>query len=286
MATYSIDFEATPNSDDVQAVRDGLSAYNVKRVPNLLDLPDDEIAIFVRDEQGTIQGGIVGEMDWGMMYVDLLWLNDRLRGKQLGKALLHTMEQQTLKLGVPHIYLMTTEFQALSFYQHMGYDLFGTIMNRPHGYAYYYLRKMNIQPSDVSYALTVTHMPPRADIRVVNRGLRDYCEAYVDCTSQMLTGFIRRYDGQIMGGIVGSTYWDWYDLRYLWVSEELRHQGYGKYLLNLAEIECRQRGVTGIVCDTADFQALVFYQMQGFEIFATMPDRPPGHESYFLKKLL
>ena len=138
----------------------------------------------------------------------------------------------------------------------------------------------------MTYDVTVIHQPDKTDVRSVNRGLREYCEQFVDCTSQTLTGFMRRDDGVIMGGIIGSTYWDWFDMRYLWVNEALRHQGYGKYLLQLAEVECRQRGVIGIVCDTADFQALVFYQMQGYEIFATMPERPPGHESYFLKKLL
>lgn len=284
--SYTITFTDSPSPDDVRTMRAGLRAYNVKQEPALLDLPSGEFAIFLRDKRQQIQGGIVAEIDWGMMYVDLLWLDDSLRGKNLGKALLATIEQTTLKLGLSHIYLMTTEFQALKFYQHLGYELFGTLMNRPHGYAYYYLRKMTIEPDDTDYGLTLIENPTANDKRQVIYGLRDYCERFVDCTAQRLAGFIYDDDGIIRGGIFGSTYWDWFDLRYLWVDESLHGQGYGKKLLAQAEAESRKRGMSGIVCDTADFQALPFYQSQGFEVFGTMPNRPPNHTSYYVKKLL
>lgn len=270
----------------MQAVRDGLVAYNVGKVPKLLTYPHDDLAVFLRDAQGDIQGGIFAEMDWGMVYVDLLWVSESLRGQHHGKALLQTIEQTAYQKGVPHVYLMTTSFQALPFYRHMGYEFFGTLVNRPHGHDYYYLKKINIQPVTLPEQLPVIVNPPKTDVRRINHGLRDYCEQFVDCTSDLLVGFIRDDSGQVKGGIVGSTYWDWYDLRYFWVHEDLRGQGYGKHLLALAEAECHKRGMIGIVCDTADFQALPFYQSHGFEIFATLPDRPPKHESYFLKKIL
>lgn len=34
----------------------------------------------------------------------------------------------------------------------------------------------------------------------------------------------------------------------------------------------------------ASFQALPFYQKQGYSVFGELPDMPPGHVSYFLKK--
>lgn len=286
MAKYRVAIEPHPDSQDIQAIRDGLSAYNLRYVPEFLELPHDDIAIFVRDEHNRVQGGLVAEVDWGMMYVDLVWLSENLRGQGYGKQLIHTIEQTTLELGLQHLYLMTTEFQALPFYQHLGYELFGTLQNRPQSYDYYYLRKMNIQTSNLSYGLSAIIDPDPDDVDVVKIGLRKYCEGFVDCSSQLLTALIRDGDGTIYGGISGSTYWDWYDLRYLWIDDCLRGQGYGQRLLQIAEEECLKRKMTGIVCDTADFQALPFYQSQGFEVFATLPDRPPQHDSYFLKKIL
>jgi len=286
MPVISVTLVDNPDPEHVNAVRVGLRTHNIKKMPELLNLPDDDIAIFLRDEQGRIQGGVIGEVDWGVLYVDLLWVQDDLRGKNYGRALMHTIEQIALQQGLPHVYLMTTEFQALPFYQHIGYEIFGTLMNRPHGFAYYYLRKMNIQPSDSIDKLPITIAPIASDVQQVNRGLRDYCEQFVDCTSQKLSAFIYGANGEVLGGICGSTYWDWFDVFYFWVDETLRDQGYEKQLLQLAEVECHRRGMTGIVYDTTDFQSLSFYESQGFEVFATLPDRPPKHESYFLKKLL
>ncbi len=286
MQDLSVALVDQPDPKHVSAVRAGLSAYNVRKMPELLNLPDVEIAVFLRDEHDIIQGGAVAEVDWGMFYVDLLWVQDGLRGQDYGKALMHTIEQTALDYGIPHIYLMTTDFQALPFYQHIGYKIFGTLQNRPKGYQYYYLCKTNIQPSELSVQLSITINPLSSDVRAVNRGLRTYCEQFVDCSSQPLCAFIYDRDGDVRGGLVGSTYWDWFDLRYFWVDEALQNRGYGKHLLQLAESECRKRGMIGITCDTSDFQALPFYQSQGFDIFATLSDRPPKHESYFLKKLL
>ncbi len=283
---YRITITDNPDRNDVRAVRAGLRAYNVKQEPALLDLPSGDYAVFIRDDLNRIIGGIVAEADWGMMYVDLLWLDDSLRGKGQGRALLSIIEQTTLKVGMSQIYLMTTEFQALPFYQHMGYDLFGTLMNRPHGYAYYYLHKKSIDPDDTDYGLSITYNPTIDDRRQVIRGLTTYCEQFSDTTAQKLAGFIYDEAGTVRGGLFGSTYWDWFDLRFFWVDDSLRGQGYGKQLLDQAEAECRARGMTGIVCDTADFQALPFYQSQGFEVFATLSNRPPNHTSYFVKKLL
>lgn len=41
-----------------------------------------------------------------------------------------------------------------------------------------------------------------------------------------------------------------------------------------------------ITCDTSSFQALPFYQAQGFEIVGRLQERPPQYESYFLQKHL
>jgi GNAT superfamily N-acetyltransferase len=275
-----------PDPKHIASIRAGLSAYNIKKVPELLNLPTDDIAVFLRDEQGVIQGGVVAENDWGMLYIDLLWVDDTLRGQGYGKALMDNIEQTALQHNLSHAYLMTTEFQALPFYHHIGYEIFGTLMNRPHGYTYYYLCKTNIQAIPPQIHLPVTINPAPSDVYDVNRGLRQYCEQFTDCTSQRLSAFIYQTDGTILGGLTGTTYWDWFDLRYFWVDDTLRGQGYGKSLLKLAEAECYRRGIMYIVCDTSDFQSLPFYQSQGFEVFATLTDRPPQHESYFLKKSL
>lgn len=286
MTDYVLHLTDQPHINDIRVIGDGFNASLIARVPELARLPEINLAIFLRDDQDFIQGGVVGESDRGMMYIDLLWLDDKFRGKGYGEMLMRSIEQASVTHGFRHIFLMTTEFQALPFYRHIGYDLFGTLKNRPHGYEYYYLRKYDVEPDPRNFGLNVTIAPKESDVRAVNRGLRDYCEQFVDCTSRPLAGFIRENDGTIRGGIYGATYWDWYDLRYLWIHDDLRGQGYVKQLLDMAVEECRQRGITGIVSDIADEESLPFYQSQGFEVFATLPERPPNHTAYFIKRLL
>ena len=279
-----------PLVKDINALRTHLAQYNLSIVPELADYRDDTLGIFLRDESDSIQGGLVAEFDWNWLYVDLLWLDKSLRGKGLGRQLMTTIEQVALNYDVP-IHLQTTQFQALDFYQHLGYELYGTLPNRPQGYDYYYLRKTDIQPTDTHSDLTIEWNPAKGDMKSVANGLKAYCQQFAVTKSRRIGVFIRpeggtNGDGQILGGLYGSVYWDWFDLRVFWVDESLRGQGCGKQLLTLTEAECRRLKCQHITLDTTDWQALDFYQSQGFTIFATLPDHPIGYTTHYLKKSL
>jgi GNAT superfamily N-acetyltransferase len=92
--------------------------------------------------------------------------------------------------------------------------------------------------------------------------------------------------GEIVGGAIGATYWDWFHLDLMWVKEELRGKGYGTLILLQAEEEARRRGATYVFLDTFDFQAPEFYKRYGYEVFGELPDFPAGHTRYFMKKRL
>ena len=63
---------------------------------------------------------------------------------------------------------------------------------------------------------------------------------------------------------------------------DLRRQGLGAELLRRAEDEARARGCVGAHLDTFSFQARGFYEKQGYALFGTIPDCPPGHARFFL----
>jgi GNAT superfamily N-acetyltransferase len=92
--------------------------------------------------------------------------------------------------------------------------------------------------------------------------------------------------GEVMGGLIGDTYYDWLNISLMFVKEELRGQGYGERLLSRAEEEARSRGVKNVFLDTFSFQAPGFYQKLGYRTFGELPDFPPGHTRYFLTKQL
>jgi GNAT superfamily N-acetyltransferase len=97
---------------------------------------------------------------------------------------------------------------------------------------------------------------------------------------------LRASDQEIVGGVIGATYWDWLSIDLMWVRDELRGRGYGRRLLELAEDEARQRGARYAYLDTFSFQAPEFYKRHGYRVFGELEDFPAGHRRYFLTKQL
>ncbi|HEX2907850.1 MAG TPA: GNAT family N-acetyltransferase [Phototrophicaceae bacterium] len=282
---YTFTLENSPASADIAAVRTGLQSYNLACVPELLDFSALELAVIARDDAGSIIGGVHGEVDWGWFFPDIVWVSDSQRGQGLGAQLMAAVEQALLAVGINRAYLWTTSFQARPFYLKLGYIQWAEMENRPQGHACYYLKKEHIEPVPLRHNFEIQLPPPPADAQFLDDALVADVARHRPLDYSPLAVFLRD-DEHILGGIVGATYWDWFDLRFMWVSDHLRGQGYGSRLLALAEEACLQRGIRHVVTDTADFQALPFYQHHGFEIFGTLADRPPGHTSYYLRKSL
>jgi GNAT superfamily N-acetyltransferase len=96
--------------------------------------------------------------------------------------------------------------------------------------------------------------------------------------------FLRDDEGRIQGGIIGGIWGGWFHIMFLWVDETLRKHGYGSQLLKAAEAEARSHGCAHAFLETHDFQAPDFYKQHGYEVFAELPDYPPAHAMYFMKK--
>jgi len=90
----------------------------------------------------------------------------------------------------------------------------------------------------------------------------------------------------ILGGLLGETYWDWLYIQVLWVREGLRGRGWGNRLLAAAEAEAVERGCHNAYLETFSFQALGFYQKNGYVLFGQLENFPPGEISYFIRKNL
>jgi GNAT superfamily N-acetyltransferase len=94
----------------------------------------------------------------------------------------------------------------------------------------------------------------------------------------------RQAGGEPVGGAFGWCYGAWYFLHYLYLPDDLRGGGLGARLIARLEAEARARGCIGAWVDTFSFQARPFYEKQGYAVFGTIPDQPPGHARHFLFK--
>lgn len=95
---------------------------------------------------------------------------------------------------------------------------------------------------------------------------------------------LRDADGEIQGGLYGATMWGWLLIDGLWVGEALRGRGFGRQLLEAAEVVAVQRGCRGAWLGTFDFQARSFYERHGYQVFAKLPGFPEGHTHFHLSK--
>lgn len=95
---------------------------------------------------------------------------------------------------------------------------------------------------------------------------------------------LSRIGGELVGGLIGYTHWNWLFVKQLWVAEAVRRNGVGRSLMRAAEHEAHARGCLHAHCDTFDFQALPFYQALGYNVFGRLDDYPVGHTRYFLQK--
>jgi len=137
------------------------------------------------------------------------------------------------------------------------------------------------------YTITLTASPDPADVEIVKQGLEAYDTsqgALIDWVPLAL--FARDADDNIAAGLTGSTYWGYLYVGRLWTDQRFRKTGLGSQLLEQAEQEALRRGCHSVHLMTGDFNALPFYQKRGYTIFGTLPDMPPGHTQYFMRKIL
>jgi GNAT superfamily N-acetyltransferase len=97
---------------------------------------------YVIKENDTVIAGINALIyHWGILYIDVLFVVEQYRGKQLGAKLLNRVEEEAIHLGANLCHLDTFDFQAKDFYIKQGYEVFGELTDCPPGHKRFYLKK-------------------------------------------------------------------------------------------------------------------------------------------------
>lgn len=96
---------------------------------------------FVCRSEGNLLGHITGKSFYGGLHIKLLIVNQTMRGKGLGTALMNKAFQRGRELDCHFTYLETLNFQALDFYKKLGFVLDYTRTGYNHGVSMHYLSK-------------------------------------------------------------------------------------------------------------------------------------------------
>jgi len=136
----------------------------------------------------------------------------------------------------------------------------------------------------MEYNIEVTDQRGDEDSLIWNH-LYQFNMQFTEDDQHTLMGVFARNDaGELIGGLLGETYWLWLHINILWVHENHRRNGIGKQLMARAEAEAIQRGCRHAYLDTLEFQAPDFYSKLGYSVWGVLDDFPPGHRRIFFKK--
>jgi ribosomal protein S18 acetylase RimI-like enzyme len=99
------------------------------------------VAIFLRDDRESIRGGVTGGVWGGWLHIVALCVDEPLRGRGFGRALVLAAEAEGRAAGARHAFLETHSFQAPGLYQRLGYRVAGELEDYPPGERQLILRR-------------------------------------------------------------------------------------------------------------------------------------------------
>ncbi len=96
---------------------------------------------FAALDQGEYAGAVVIRAFWGALHIKNMWVHKDSRGKGVGRHLLNQAIIYGKKEKHPFAFVETMSFQALEFYQKMGFVLEYTRDGYVQDISFHYLRK-------------------------------------------------------------------------------------------------------------------------------------------------
>lgn len=243
------------------------------------------------DKDGNIIAGCTGFIfQWGCIYVDDLWVDEKYRQQELGSNLLQAAEEAAKNRGCYLSYLDTGDFQAKTFYLKHGYSIFGTIREHPVGHEDYVMfkrldtKQINRQCKPIDheildgdeedgeyiddelYEYNLQFINPKHDYIKINRKL-------VDKNGKVVAA--------IMAGVSNvDAGWIWK----IWVDEEHRHQGLGSLLIKHFEKKAKEKGATKIIAEEIYDWNVGFFLKNGYRVAGKLPDLPENHTYFVVDK--
>jgi GNAT superfamily N-acetyltransferase len=129
-----VSFDSAPSLELRRALGEQIGAFNARRAPAVTE----RFALLARDD-ASLRAGVVGVLFGGWLFVESLWVDDALRRRGIGRALMAGAEDHARVHGCHDAWLDT--FQARGFYERLGYVAFAELEHYPTGQSRHFLRK-------------------------------------------------------------------------------------------------------------------------------------------------
>jgi hypothetical protein len=100
------------------------------------------LCVLVQDRTtGEVLGGVLGRTIARLLFIDLVFLPEALRGGGVGQRMIALAEEEALRRGCVAAVLYTISFQAPGFYEKLGYREFGRVACLPPGTSRVFMTK-------------------------------------------------------------------------------------------------------------------------------------------------
>lgn len=135
----------SPSPEERATIVGGLVGYN-----DVAGSPQTYRELTVLSRRGDeLIGGLLGFTHWNWLFIKQLWVAETFRGRGVGERLVAAAEQEGVARGCAHVHCDTFGFQALPFYQKLGYEVFGQLEDYPAGHTRYFLQKRDLAASSI-----------------------------------------------------------------------------------------------------------------------------------------
>jgi GNAT superfamily N-acetyltransferase len=114
-----------PDAPAKAAIGEGLAAFNEERA-GYWDRRALAVLAHAADGKAVV-GGLLGRTALGLLFIDVFFLPETLRGRGIGSRIVRLAEEEAIRRGCRAAVLYTISFQAPGFYERLGYRVFGRI---------------------------------------------------------------------------------------------------------------------------------------------------------------
>lgn len=139
MPGYEVILTDAPDSRARIVIDEGLAGYNSDQA----GIDDRQaLAVLVKDSRtGETLGGILGRTSLGLLFIDIVFLPEELRGHGLGSRMLAMAEAEGRARKCINAVLYTISFQAPAFYARHGWHELGRVACNPPGASRIFMTK-------------------------------------------------------------------------------------------------------------------------------------------------
>ena len=146
ISELEIAMEPYASASHVGVIRDGIYLHAAAAI-GLPENAGSQFGYFLRDDNGEIRGGALGNL-WGdWMYLASLWVDTPLRGSGYAGKLVAAAEEHAIAQRCCNAFLDTLNPRARPVYEKLGYRIFAELKDHPKGYNHYKLSKRLVSKS-------------------------------------------------------------------------------------------------------------------------------------------